>query len=431
MRQIFSGFVGRALALVAFFAFGLAIFSYLYLGIGGYVPFVTPNQYTLAVKMADGDNLVQASRVSIAGVKIGDVRSIEREGNELKATFMVEDRFAPLHQGVRIRLGERSLVGEAYFDVVDGTGAELPSGAMIPSKDFQPSTQLHDVIASFDPKTRADMSSMLRSLGAGTKETHEEVSGMLAGMGGLGRDGATALDAIAAQSEDFTALGRDLSTLMQTLDTGEGRIADLVTSANRLTRATASQRGAVEATMNELPDTLDVARTASSDVKDLSRALRPVVSDLKDAAPFLSDALDDLPEISDDLRKAMPPLSKVMDRADGTFDRIPRFQEKSADTIPEAREFLRDLNPLLKYLKPYGPEIGGFFGNLNASWQYTNGNGLNHVRVFAMLNDRALGNTPVAYKGPLTYSNPYPKPGSQPRPGPWDGKYPRVERLPK
>ena len=431
MTRYFSGFLGRSVALAVFFAVGIAVFLYFYLGIGGYVPFFTAREYTIGVHVADGDNLVQASHVSEAGVQVGAVRSIEHDGNQLKVVFKVDSKYVPLHQGVRIRLGERSLVGESYFDVTDGTGPELPSGSIIPSQDFKPSTQLHDVLESLDTPTRAAMGDMLRSLGAGTTDTHQDVSAMMAGMGALGRDGNTALDAIAAQSDDFTALGADLSTLMQTLDTGEGRIADMVTSANRLTKATSSQRAAVEATMNELPNTLDAATTASADITKLSGALAPVVTDLRDASPFLNDGLDSLPPVSNDMRDLMPPLSKTIDRSGGTFDRIPRFADHSQDTIPAAREFVRDLNPLLKYIKPYGPEMGGFFANLNSSWMYTNGNGMNHVRVFLMLNDRSLGQTPIAFKGPLTYTNPYPAPGSQPRPGPWNGTYPHVERLPK
>lgn len=431
MKRYFTGVLGRLLALAVFFAVGIAVFVYFYLGIGGYVPFFTAQQYTIGVGVADGDNLVKASHVSEAGVQIGGVRSIEREGDHLKVIFTVDSKYAPLHQGVHIRLGERSLVGESYFDVTDGNGPALPSGAVVPSQDFQPSTQLHDVIQSFDPKTREAMGSMLRSLGAGTTDTQQDVSAMLAGMGALGRDGNTALDAIAAQSDDFKALGDDLSTLMETLDTGEGRIADMVTSANRLTKATASQRAAIEDTMNELPQTMDAATTASADVTKLSGALAPVVSDLRAASPFLNDGLVKLPPVSTDLRGLMPPLSQTIDRSGDTFDRVPRFADAGKDTIEPAREFVRDLNPLLKYIKPYGPEMGGFFANLNSSWMYTNGNGMNHVRVFLMLNDRSIGQTPVAFNGPLTYTNPYPAPGSQPRPGPWNGVYPHVERLPK
>lgn len=430
MRGFFASFAGRAVLLLAFFAAGFAVFAYLYVGIGGYIPFVTAREYQLGLRLKDGDNLVTAGRVSIAGVQIGEVRTVEHEGDHLKVTFMVNSDYAPLHEGVRVRLGERSLVGESYLDVVDGKGPELPSGSVIPDKDFQPSTQLHDVLASFDPKTRQDMGSMLRSLGAGTEGTQAEVAGLMAGMGNLGRQGNTALDALAAQSEDLKGLGHDTTILLDALDTSQGQIADMVTSANRLTKATSDQRSAIEATMNTLPGTMDSATAASDDIKRLSGALAPVVADLREASPFLSDALENLPGVSSDLRRLMPPLSGAIDRAPSTFDRVGQFHDDAGDTIPAAREYVRDLNPMLEYLKPYGPEIAAFFANFNSVVRFTDEQGQQYLRAMVMLNDHSV-KTPVAYKGPLTYNNPYPKPGSQPNPGPWDGKYPHVERLPK
>ena len=68
-----------------------------------------------------------------------------------------------------------------------------------------------------------------------------------------------------------------------------------------------------------------------------------MVTDLRDASPFLDDGLDNLPPVSNDVRDLMPPLSKTIDRSGGTFDRIPRFTDHSQDTIPAAREFVRDL----------------------------------------------------------------------------------------
>src|SRR5439155_6944562 len=121
----------------------------------------------------------------------------------------------------------------------------------------------------------------------------------------------------------------------------------------RLTKATASQRTAIEDTMNELPNTMDAATTASADVTKLSGALAPVVSDLRSASPFLNDGLVKLPPVSTDLRGLMPPLSQAIDRSGDTFDRLPRFADTGKDTIGPAREFVRDLNPLLKYIKPY------------------------------------------------------------------------------
>jgi phospholipid/cholesterol/gamma-HCH transport system substrate-binding protein len=430
MRALLNTMAGKLFVLGVFFAIGATVFVYLYLGIGGYVPFVTSRQYVLEVDTSNASNLVPASHVSIAGVQVGQLQTVEREGGHARIIFTIDSQYAPLHQGVHVRLGQRSLVAESYFDVTDGHGPELPSGSVVPAQDFQPDVPLHDVLASFDPKTRAEMSSLFRSLSAGTAGTEQDVSVLMSGLGDLGRQGNTALDAIAAQSADLRSLGHDTSTLINTLDTSEGQIADMVTSADRLTKATSGESQAVAATMNTMPGVLDSATHASADLTELSGALHPVVSDLRAASPFLSDALNDLPDTTHDLRDLLPGLSGTFHRGPDTFRRIPDFRDDAHDTFHTGRQFLRDLNPMLHYLRPYGPEIGAFFANFNAITQYTDGVGDNYIRLEPVFNDQSVGGVPFAYNGPLTYVNPFPAPGSQPNPGPWHGTYPHVKRLP-
>lgn len=430
MRTFLDTLAGKLLFLAAFFAIGAAVFIYLYVGIGGYLPIITARQYALTVDTDNAGNLVPASHVTIAGVQIGELRSVERHGNGARITFTIYSNYAPLHQGVHIRLGERSLVGESYFDVTDGKGPALSSGAMVPARDFQPDVPLHDVLASLDSKTRADMSSLFRSAGAGTEGTEPDISALFGGLGDLGRQGSTALDAIGAQSADLRGLGQDTSTLIKALDTSEGQIADMVTHADLLTKATATQRQSIAATMNILPGVMDSATRASSDLTDLSEALNPIANDLRESSPFLSDALRELPDTTHDLRGLLPSLRDTLDRAPSTLHRIPDFSDDANDTIHSGYEFLRDLNPMLQYLRPFGPETAGFLTSFNAVTSYTDGEGANEIRIVPFVDDQSV-QTPLAYKGPITYVNPYPAPGSQPNPGPWRGNYPHVKRLPE
>ena len=430
MLRFFQTTAGKSLVLAIFFAIGGAVYVYLYLGIGGYVPFVTNRQYALSAITSDASNLVSASHVDIAGVQIGEVRTIEQQGRQVKVDFTVDSQYAPLHQGMHVRLGERSLVGESYFDITDGKGPAIPTGTVLPASALTPDVPLHDVLASLDAPTRAAMSSFFRSTGAGTAGTQQNVSQLIGGLGGLGRQGNTALDAIASQSADLESLGHDTSTLINALDTSEGKIADLVTSADRLTKATSTQNQAISATMHTLPGVLDSATRASVDVANLSGALVPVADSLQQASPFLSDALGNLPGVSSDLRGLLPSLSGTFHRAPNTFHRIPDFRSDAHDTIDSGHEFLRDLNPLLHYLQPYGPEAAGFVANFDAILNYTDGTGAQYLRLSPHLNDQSI-QTPFGYNGPLTYRNPYPAPGTGAHPGPWNGKFPHVERLPE
>ncbi|WP_028935702.1 MlaD family protein [Pseudonocardia spinosispora] len=418
----------RYLTVFGFIGLSLLIFAYLFTGSGIRIPGYDYSDWTGYIHMKDVDNSVRADRVQIAGIQVGTVRSVTHENGEVKIEFTIQPKYAPLHQGAQVRLGARSLVGEAYLDITDGRGAELPTETEIPRDAVHSSTEVRDVLATLDAPTRQNLGQLLRSAGAATKDTQNDVGGLMAGLGDLGRAGNTALDAIAAQSDDLEQLGRETTAVLQALNTGDGQIASLVTNADELTSATAGQQKALGDSMRELPPTLDSATTAAADLRDLSGALAPVASNLKEAAPFLSDSLDQLPDVTKDLRGLLPPLHDALDAAPDTLTRISPTDSDIRDVLGPAHSILRDVDPMLKYMQPYGHDIANWIVNLNAGTGYTDESGANYIRLMPGIDEKSL-QTPVPY-GVLTYENPYPKPLAGANPGPFNGKYPRVERLP-
>jgi phospholipid/cholesterol/gamma-HCH transport system substrate-binding protein len=412
-----------------FFAGCLAIFIWFLQGTATRVPLVESKGYQSTVKVADVDNIVPASDVRMAGVAIGEVRAVRVESGGAVVDIAIDrEGVAPLHEGVTVRVGNKSLIGDSYLEIVDGQGAPIPDGGRIPDSAVVPSTQLDDVITSLDPPTRDALGSMLRSVGAGTAGTHESVDLLAGGLGDLGREGQVALDAVAAQSEDLRALGKNTEALMEALDTGEGQIATLVTSAQQLTAATAGQRESLENTMRMLPDVLKEAQTTSGKIPELSTALTPVAADLQDSAPALSSALEELRPTTADLRGLLPAASGTLDSLPATLDRVPTFGSDLRNLVPGAMDLLADANPMLAYAKPYGPELAAFFANFNSVLQYQDEAGIHYARLMPMINE-ASEQTPLKSELLGVYNNPIPGPGTGGRPGPFQGEYPRVERL--
>jgi phospholipid/cholesterol/gamma-HCH transport system substrate-binding protein len=421
----------RAVFFIGLFVLaGVAVIVYLFTGTQVTIPLLSePRDYLVDIVVPDIDNLVTASKVEIAGVKVGEVRYLAAQPDGMRVTIALENKFAPLHQGVRVRVAQRSLVEETYLDVTDGTGPPIRPGSTVPRAALQPSVQLRDILNGLDPGTRQQLGQTLRSLGAGTNGSKPDVNALMTGLGDLGMEGHTALDAIAAQSADLTALTRETSTLMTALDTGNGIIADLVTNAQRITSATADQRPAIEASLRQLPGVLDSADTATANLTTLAGALNPVAARLNEASPELSAALRQLPDNTKNLRALLPALDKTLDRAPDTLHRIPTFGRDTRNLIPPTQKILQDLNPVLGYLRPYGPEIGGFVANFNAILGYKTEEGIHYARLLAVGDDAAV-QSPTNV-GATTYINPYPAPGKGNFPGPFTGQYPRVEREPK
>lgn len=419
----------RTTVVLLFAALCATIFGYLWLNSGGKIPLLSKAGYEVEVTLPDVDNLVFQSDIRMAGVDVGKVEDVRVEGSDVRVTLRLDPEHAPLHEGAVITVRNKTMIEETYLDVVDGTGPELADGTVLPRSAGRPSVQLDDVLTALDADTRRSLGSVLRSSGAATRGTKDDVSQTLRGLGDIGREGGDALTALSAQSKDLSAIAANTARLMRALDTRQGRIARLVGDSDALTRTVAQNRRDVERLMKTFPRVLGTTEAASGHLRRLGHALGPVAADLRSAAPDLTAALRELPGTTADLRALLPSLDQVLDRAPSTVDRVSAFAGAAGPMMRAITPDLADVNPMLAYLRPYGRDAAAFFTNFG---QYLSGSDANGPigRVLPVFNEKSLNSPLNSHVGPLDKRNPYPKPGTSDRPAPFTGEYPRVEQEP-
>jgi phospholipid/cholesterol/gamma-HCH transport system substrate-binding protein len=419
-------------SVVGFATACVAGFLFLWTQSGGSVPGLTEsNDYRLTFTTDDIKNLAELGDVKIAGVRVGKVESTELAEGVARVELSIEEGVAPLHEGATVRIGVKSLVGSSYIDVVDGAGSPIESGSTLADRAVVPAVDVDELLSTLDAPTRKSLSAAVRSLGEATGGTTADLDALMTGLGRIGDQGHTAVDALAAQSKDLQALTREATLLLETLDTGQGQIAALVTDAQRLTAATAGKRDAVEETVRALPGLLSEVEVAAAKLRELSGPLAPIAADLREAAPDLNQALLTLPSTTDDLRGLLPSLDGTLDQAPATLSRVPAFGNDVQALVPDADKLLRDLDPMLGYLAPYGLDLGAMFANFGASFDTLAEDGIRPIRLTATAEGiRTYKGLPVELPpNPLSWANPYPAPHTADEPAPFRGTYPRLERI--
>jgi phospholipid/cholesterol/gamma-HCH transport system substrate-binding protein len=423
---------GRLATVLGFVLLCALGFGWLWTKAGGQIPLVAQySDYQVSFVTGDVKNLRE---VRIAGVQVGVVESREPAEGGVRVTMSIDEEAAPLHDGAAVRVGVKSLVGASYVDVVDGHGPALPTGAEIPSQDVQPAVDIDELFATLNPPTRKSLRSAVRSLGQATEGTGKSLDTTMSGLGSVADEGAVALDAVARQGRDLERLTVEARQLLDALDTGRGQIATLVTDAERLTTATARKRAAVEATVRRLPPLVTSLRTGATKLRQLGVSVAPVARDLRAAAPDLNQALLRLPATTRDLNGLLPSLDTTLDRVPATLRRVPRFDASLRGLLPRTQTLLRDVNPMLAYLAPYGHDLGVLFANFGASFDTLAEDGIRPIRLTATAEGFAsFRGNPVDYSNltSLLWNNPYPAPGTVDQPQPWNGTYPRVHRDPE
>lgn len=422
----------RAVTVLAFIAACSVFFGYLWMNMGGVIPGVSKSGYRVTLEMSDVDNLVYDSDVMVAGVRVGKVRELEEENGTAKVVVQLNDESVhPLHEGATVHVRSKSLIEETYLEFDDGTGAEIPNGGSLPPEAVETSVQLDDVLKSLDAKTRRSLGKSLRSVGAATHMTRDDLSRVMSGLGALGREGHDVLGALAAQSEDLQEMVQSTSKLLRAVDTGRGRVVDLVVEANDLAGVAEDNRKQVRSTVRKLPGVLDNAEEATGSLTKLASGLSPVTKDLAVASPALNRALVQLPAITKDLRGLLPSLDASLDRLPGTLKPLPGVAKDVSALVPSLRVDLAELNPMLAFLKPYGGDLANFFTTWTAMLSQRDANG-HYLRIFPVLNEQSLKGLPLPLNhGILDKSNAYPEPGEATNPGPFEGSYPHVERDPR
>lgn len=412
------------LAIVLLCVFG---FIYLWTSSGGSIKgFSEP--YRITFRADDIKNIRPAGDVRVAGVLIGKVVSQEVEGDKASVTLQLEDDFAPLHEGATVRVGMKSVIGQSYVAVVDGEGKELPNGTVLDGASVKDPVDLDEVISTFDKPTKESLRGLLASLHPGTKNSRESVSRLLQGAGMLGREGYTATDALAAQSKDLEALVNEGNRILAALNTGRNQLGAMVTNTQRITNATAGQDEQLARAVRGLPGLVDSAGRATGTLGGLGRDLTPVARDLNAAAPDLNASLTHLPSVTDSLRTLLGPMDASFGRANQTLVQVPQLSGQLRAIAPDLDTTLRNVNPMLQYLMPYGTDIGSFFGNFGGSFNEPLENGVKAVRLAPIFNEYSVRNIPLDLQmlNPLHWNNPYPSPLQAGDPARYRGDYPKI-----
>jgi phospholipid/cholesterol/gamma-HCH transport system substrate-binding protein len=420
------------LGVLAIIGLCIAGFVFLWTQAGGGGPtFSRP--YTVSFATNDVKNLAPLGDVRIAGVKVGHVTSEKVVAAQAHVTLRIDPDVAPLHRGATVRVGLKSMIGQQFVEIVDGTGAVLHSGSVIPPDQVVAAVDIDELYGTFDAKTRKALAGTLTSLGPTVEHRQVEIAQLADGFSSLGAEGYTAVDAIAAQSGDLRRLLASLTQVIAALDTGRGQIADVVTQAQTIAAAAQSQRADLEESVRLLPEVMSNANDTMDSIDGLNHDLKPVTKDLRKAAPSLNVALEQLPPASKALKELVPPLDQALATARPTLQHVPPTSETLRTFVPVLDSLLRDVNPMVAYVEPYGTDVGAFFGNFGAAIDRPVENGIKPMHLAAVVNPAAVRGIPFPTGNllPQVTYNPYPGALKADSTKQWTGQYPRIEREPK
>jgi phospholipid/cholesterol/gamma-HCH transport system substrate-binding protein len=381
-----------------------------YLAFTKHIPF-TGHGYTLNATFANGVNISTNSPVRIAGVDVGKVIKVGRNGDNTEVAFTVEGKGRPIHDDAFAAIRPRIFLEGNFFIELDPgspSAAELDSDATIPVSRTSTGVQLDEILTALQSPVRADLSRLLESFGTALnrkptgaedatqlpevkgKSGAEGINGAFLYGGPAGRYSAQVTNAFLGTSPgDLSRLVAGTARTFGALARHEADLQGLIVNFNTFAGALAAQSANLSATVRQLAPTLRIGRKS---LVSLNRSLpplrawaiefRPAVAELPNliaagrpwiaqARPLLSGR--ELGGVARLLREATPGLAGAAQA--GKANTIPQINRISLCT---SRVFVPTGNQTINDRFATGPNYREFFyflANFAGVTQNFDGNG--------------------------------------------------------
>ncbi|MEV4421149.1 MlaD family protein [Patulibacter sp. NPDC049589] len=364
---------GKSFVLFLILIGGLAILAYFYSTAGGRLP-LSEKPYKVTAILTDSQQVLKHADVRSAGVKIGEVGDIENsgDGRRVRLTLELKKKYAPVYRDAKVLVRQKTLVGENYVDLTvgDRSAGQVANGGTLTVAAQKEAVPIDQVLNTLDPKTRKSVSEDLRAGGDTLKGRGSDLNELFGRVRPVAEDGSALLSVLNRQRGQITRLVRNTGTVMAAIGSRSGDLQNLVRTAKTTAQAIADRDASVERTFASLPPTLRQARTSVAKLESFAGTSTPTVNDLRTSLQSLKPVLTELRPTAARARRltdALPALFKATNPALAT---LPTFADAGSDAIPKLEGTLRQINPALAHISPYGNDLVGFVENFGSSRTY-------------------------------------------------------------
>lgn len=274
----------------------------IYFGFTKHVPF--KHGFRLNAQFASALNIKGKSPVRIAGVDVGKVTHIKRQGSTALVSMEIENRGLPIHSDATVKIRPRIfLEGNWFVELQPGSPSAktLTSGDTLPSTQSSDPVQIDQVLDALNTDTRANLQNFLIGYGNGltrrpskadNAEQDPDARGINAAEAlnkvyrrapAAERGGAIINQAIAGTEEhDLSKLVKSIGKVTSALNVHEQQLGELIGNFNSFFHSFAAQAPSLQAAVAVLPSSL---HNITAGLRELDRAFGPTKTFATDILP--------------------------------------------------------------------------------------------------------------------------------------------------
>lgn len=287
----------------------------------------------------DVSPLEVGSEIRAAGVKVGEVQSIDLEDGRARVVMDVDAAVFPIHEDARLSIRPINLLGENFIELQPGSAGKPVLEGAIPVERTGSIVTLQGVLDTVDDPTSTALAALVSELGAGVDGNGDEMAAAIKALAPAMQNVDRLGDVLRSQNKVLGQLLKSADPMATAISGKEGeRLDALVAQTRNLLVALGSEQQGIRDTVAELPATLKEARTTLSALDRVATTTAPT---LAAARPVTDDLQQIAGEIQDFTVYATPAFASF----DGVF--------------AEADKLIKQAAPMVTALRKVGPEIEG------------------------------------------------------------------------
>ena len=389
-----SSVLARVVAALAVIAAILIVAYLLFSGGGG---------YEAKAVFQNAGQLVKGNQVLVGGQPIGSVKDIRLTDSGHAQITMELEKFHPLHEGTTATIRATSLSGIANryvsLDLGPNNADELESGSTIPADKTTSIVDLDQLFNTLDPQTRKSLQRVIQGSGRWYDGKARETD----------RSAYYFNPALSTSSRLTRELVRDRVVFKQFVgdtadvvtDLAERRddLSALVGNADATATAIASENAALARSLDLLPETLRNANTTFVNLRATLDDLDVLVNESKPATKELAPLLRELRPLVRDARPTIRDL-RVLIRKPGPGNdlielnrKTPKLAAQTDVVFPRTVRALQKTQPVIEYIRPYTPDLVGWFTKFGQGAAPYDANG-HYARIQPIFNAFQFDSTP-------------------------------------
>jgi phospholipid/cholesterol/gamma-HCH transport system substrate-binding protein len=390
----------RLALLIGFVLACVLTLTYLWISFGGSIPFA-PQGYRVQVAFPQANELATGADVRIAGVNVGSVVGLTLDPRDSRtlATLEISQQYAPIPRDTRATLRIKTLLGETYVALSEGnrSAGELPDGGRLPDGQVAPNVALDQILSTFDPQTRAAFQTWMQAQAAALTGRGQDINASFGYFLGFVDSSERLLSALNEQSAGVRGLVANTGEFFNAISARRGQLSGLIAAANSLFQTTARRNQQLADLFKALPNFELQSRLALPALTAFARRSDPVVRALEPIASELTQTFAYTDRLAPQFRGLFERLGPVVSASERG---LPAADEVLSEIPPVLQAFepwLRNANPMVRYIALFKPEITGFFANVAAASEgydlnapNASGKALHYVRASQTLTPSGL-----------------------------------------